>query len=814
MDIETFDYKTSEGVESFKVRVINSPAGCQKIDEVEEVKLSEELRTRFRLLEKRDLDKEQIKDLGRHLSDLLFPPKVRDLFKNSYSMLKSDEGLRVRLRLNDNQIGDVPWEYVCFNNDDFLVLNHRISLVRYELLKEPEGSMTPLSSDFIRVAVLLSSPQDPTYPDLDLNTELEYLKKAFKDERVIVPEYYENATTETLQEILTKDNLHVFHFSGHGKYQRIFGKNQGYIILVDKDQKPVLFPADKLALNLKGRNIRLAFLGSCNSGRRDQINPWNGVAPALTKAGIPAVLAMQYSIRDGNAINFSKRFYQSLVKGVDIDTAVADGRMAIFNTAADDKERDWGVPVLYLRSHGGVLFPKDKIPTNRPSSENVDKILNARVLDLKMNIEQVSANAHNIFEKFPDLLDACPLFSNNSEILSSSLAGSLSEEMGRLKKDITGLSNQGVDNWEIYNNAYSKSHKLFNQWVELIGGMAIRKENLDDKICAIADDIIHLCKVSTSKDWSGLVIPSDKSEIKHSLIRIIRLRFKDWTIWTLPLNAHEYGHIWLNGPHETNTALPKFIEDMTIELNNLDTRFKPLLVNTNKSIPEKEIVEKAKNYLLELMADTFATYLMGPSYACSAIMLHLNPNISKHGSSSPSGPERASIILGTLEKMNNVDLIKPYEDLHQKLKEGWDIALQFANPHNNVTIPDYLPLLGDSIYSFYDDVLGLKYNKYPKSSDSLKTVQSLIYDWKIDLKNQKSKLSTNAENMQIIDVLNAGWMCRIDYPSINDSDVKKIEIATKEMCSNILKNRPVSKGKNLSNQNSPLSGQDNMEDAQ
>ena len=93
---------------------------------------------------------------------------------------------------------------------------------------------------------------------------------------------------------------------------------------------------EKLAINLKGRGIRLAILGACEGGRRDEINPWTGVAPALTKASIPAVVGMQYTIRDANAIAFSRQFYRALAAGQPIDAAVTEGRLAIFNQADDE----------------------------------------------------------------------------------------------------------------------------------------------------------------------------------------------------------------------------------------------------------------------------------------------------------------------------------------------------------------------------------------------------------------------------------------------------------------------------------------------
>ena len=158
----------------------------------------------------------------------------------------------------------------------------------------------------------------------------------------------------------------MFHFAGHGQFDgplaSVIGgaEGKGNLVMLEirgHIRRKRLVSAETLAMNLNGRGIRLAVLGACNSGRRDAINAWTGVAPALIKkASIPAVVGMQYTIQDHNTIAFTRRFYRALAAGQSIDAAVSDGRIAI--ASASESDRDWGVPVLYLRTDDGVLFPK------------------------------------------------------------------------------------------------------------------------------------------------------------------------------------------------------------------------------------------------------------------------------------------------------------------------------------------------------------------------------------------------------------------------------------------------------------------------
>jgi hypothetical protein len=107
-------------------------------------------------------------------------------------------------------------------------------------------------------------------------------------------------------------------------------------------------------------------LGACEAGRRDTVNAWTGVAPALTLAGIPAVVGMQMTVRDRNAVAFTHRMYQALADGKSVDEAVTVGRIAIFSRATGPDERDWGVPVLYQRAHDGVFFTEESRTAQAP----------------------------------------------------------------------------------------------------------------------------------------------------------------------------------------------------------------------------------------------------------------------------------------------------------------------------------------------------------------------------------------------------------------------------------------------------------------
>lgn len=373
LDIEAFGYAREEGRERFRVRVAASPAGEQKITDAEQVALPPDLRrTRLPLLEGRELNTEQAIAFGEDLAAALLPPRARLFLTRSLERLRDDEALRVRLKLDTPSLADLPWEYVYLAEPDtppgqkgpggFLVLNRRLSLVRHEVIGQAlEEPLSPVAGAPLRVVSIMANPAG--LPELDLDAERELLERALGRVGNVEAEFYPDATADTLRHALSRD-AHVFHFAGHGRFESEHGESvgssegQGYLALVGEHGEEHDLPSGELALGLRHRNVRLAVLGASEAGRRDSVNAWTGVAHALTLAGIPAVIGMQMSIRNRNAVAFSQRLYQALADGKTVDEAVAVGRIAIFTRADQPDERDWGVPVLYLRAADGVLFPK------------------------------------------------------------------------------------------------------------------------------------------------------------------------------------------------------------------------------------------------------------------------------------------------------------------------------------------------------------------------------------------------------------------------------------------------------------------------
>jgi len=379
LDVDLLDYERVDGREFLRARVASSPVGEQRDTDALKRPFPGRLRERILKLERRELHFDELILLGEELASLLMPPAVRDFYKRSLEKLRADEGLRVRIRPHEHELAALPWEYVYVKRPDvprgrkgpegFLALDRKLSIVRYEIMEESSISIQPMKHHDIRTIALLSDVKDTAYAELDLDREELNLRQALEGFGGIDTRFLRPGTSVQLQEMLSEDTQ-VFHFSGHGVMERQKGEEpgtvegEGQLIFSGDNHSPDPVDVGTLGLELRGKGIRLVVLNACEAAKRDPVTPWAGIASALVRQGIPAVVGMQYTIGDNSAIAFSRRFYRTLASGESIDSAVSEGRLGILARRGGE-ERDWGVPVLYMRSSPSILFPPPIIPFRR-----------------------------------------------------------------------------------------------------------------------------------------------------------------------------------------------------------------------------------------------------------------------------------------------------------------------------------------------------------------------------------------------------------------------------------------------------------------
>lgn len=361
------DERDEAGTTRFRLHVSSSPAG-QSAPEWRSV--PERLDRDLRALRDRRMDLGGIIGLGERLTGMLLSDWARRLFSDSLQGLAPHQGLRVRLHLPSG-LAYIPWEYMYMQRGagrkditGFLALDPQVSIMRHEASAPSRQSDIVLETCRFLVVTAEPGPNSP-FPPLDLGRERARIADALRGVPGIELDFLENPSVQRLSESLLR-GADIFHFAGHGLFEWQLGaafgttEGEGQIVLFAGDGAPEPLPAGKLAINLRGNGIQLAVINTSESGRRSWSDASSGLAAALVKVRIPAVVAMQYGIQDSSAIAFCRRFYRAIAAGLPLDRAVAEGRRAIFNCNRED-DRDWGVPVLYLQAQNLVLRPPSDV---------------------------------------------------------------------------------------------------------------------------------------------------------------------------------------------------------------------------------------------------------------------------------------------------------------------------------------------------------------------------------------------------------------------------------------------------------------------
>lgn len=295
-----------------------------------------------------------VQDFGAALFDALFTGEIRNRYDLSRErVLQTGEYLRIRLRITAPELAALPWEFLYDpRTDNYLSLSSHTPIVRYLELPHPPRAIkiTPP----LRILGLTCSPAN--LPPLDLAQEQRRIETALEPlmERGFIELHWaKRHTWRDLQRALRQETWHVFHFIGHGGFDR--GRDEGFVVLEESDHTAQYLYATQLGRMLADHTtLRLAFLNACEGGTAGDLDVFSSTAAILARQGLPAVLAMQYSLSDQAAIEIAATFYEALTDNYPADVALSDARKAVEISLPQTVE--WGIPILHLRTPDGYLF--------------------------------------------------------------------------------------------------------------------------------------------------------------------------------------------------------------------------------------------------------------------------------------------------------------------------------------------------------------------------------------------------------------------------------------------------------------------------
>jgi hypothetical protein len=324
---------------------------------------------------------------------------------------------------------------------------------------------------------------------------------------------------------------------------------------------------------------------------------------------------------------------------------------------------------------------------------------------------------------------------------------SLSTRAGVLQADVEAIENDlsNPNAWNALAKAEAEANDLvFNESIELLGGIAMRDARLDADICDLAEALIR--SIRGSGNYPS-VIPGGISTMMMKIQRFIRLRYPEWTIWALPSVAHE---LWRVSARE---------------------QFDDLLARSLGSAGSME-----DPTMQQCISDAFATYIMGPAYALAAITLLFDPTRAQDDLR----------VHATVSMLRHMDDAKPdaFSESYRTVADDLESAWQAAKQQTGVTIdPSKARVVEAAVAALFKQLYTFGYSYFD------------VAEWK-SLRTWAEKLRDGAvDTIEILPehdlrhALNAAWLARLDSTRTDDiservnrlADLVKVELAKVEL---------------------------------
>lgn len=311
---------------------------------------------------------DHVKRIGQGLYDALFPGDVGVAFRLAFNQARqARQTVFLQLRFDPDavELARYPWELL-HDGQRHLVSAGAVELTRY--ITYPEAAPTLPVKPPARCLFVESRPKNLRMLPAD-NERLAVWNAlhALTGNGKLALEHLDTPTYDALLERIDSAEYHLIHFDGHGVFAKRCPRchsmnyphvsachscqtplddvsSQGYLAFEDSAGKADLVSTEHMENLLLNSPVRLIFFSACQSGVVAGDSLFGGLGPGLIRAGVPAVVAMQFSVPMSATISFAESFYSALARGETISCAVAKGRRRL------SRDNTWYIPTLYLRS--------------------------------------------------------------------------------------------------------------------------------------------------------------------------------------------------------------------------------------------------------------------------------------------------------------------------------------------------------------------------------------------------------------------------------------------------------------------------------
>ena len=281
----------------------------------------------------------------------------------------------------DERIQNLPWEMVLpkltvGRSDDLPKDNFGLIRSREETLESfkrqgPIAQQAPLKMLFIP-ALPENLPEHSKL--LEIENEQRKIIEAVRgletmgdQQPKLVMEILDSADLSEIEKALEARSHDIVHISGHGAYVENVKKGILYLENENGDQQETTGYELGTALH-RFKSIKLLVLSACETAVG---GPEGSTAEQMAAVGLPAVLAMRFSVTDAGARLFTEKLYQRLAYGDSLTKAVHDARQDLWayvkKRRADAPQlstrAEWFTPVLYQNQFIGSLVKSGEYNT-------------------------------------------------------------------------------------------------------------------------------------------------------------------------------------------------------------------------------------------------------------------------------------------------------------------------------------------------------------------------------------------------------------------------------------------------------------------
>lgn len=296
----------------------------------------------------------------------------------------------------------------------------------------------------------------------------------------------------------------------------------------------------------------------------------------------------------------------------------------------------------------------------------------------------------------------------------------------------------------------AQAQAYFAEYVDLVTGLALRNVGFDEGVCQLADELMSSYTFKVGAHYELLALPSRQKAVSMTWARIIRLGGPEWSLWALPFAGHEFWYV---------------IAGQTIDAQRT-------VAGVDVSSPQAQ----------ECLADAFATYAMGPAYACACVLLQLDPcSAFTDDAENAADDTRAHAIFTMLEQMDELRPEAPsYGELRRDLQMEWNRAVAYLRLPGEPQA-ERKEQLGRAIQGVFQLLQERTAGGF--SLDAWNGIQ----EWPDQLASADPSIAVSPAH-ELRQVINAAWLARLKYPD------KASEIAGRAQQ---LWQRIVEKNKNL-----------------